>query len=321
MLVLYFAKQLALRFVSDDPKSTLPLPMEKLHTLVFRYWNFDDFNEELHVAHLSPFLNFPNLKNLNVLRIGDNRGYDFTLEGGFEEKNYLMPFPERTSSLESISLDYPTLSNAGFSNLLHACKNLKVLRLIFGYELTKWSSTKFARALGGHASSLEEVSLYSPDGLEITWIPGSADTDELPECYRELKRLRRAGIPLGHLLQREDENDPTTTKSKPGRLPESLEHLKIFHQLELQSLREQLESYPESFVGVDWSEFESDRHETLVGIQTILEETGPGGRLEKLKTIDSSDALWDDPMVEEIRRVKDLAKERGVELILTKSIR
>ncbi|KAF0638971.1 hypothetical protein FPSE5266_20238 [Fusarium pseudograminearum] len=76
MLVLYFAKQLALQFVSDEPKSSLPLPMEKLHTSIFRYWKFD---REIHVAHLSPFLHFPNLKSLNALRIGDNRGRDPTM--------------------------------------------------------------------------------------------------------------------------------------------------------------------------------------------------------------------------------------------------
>ncbi|KAM0378891.1 hypothetical protein ACHAPY_006613 [Fusarium culmorum] len=216
MLVLYFTKQLALRFVSDDPKSTLPLPMEKLHTSIFRYWNFD---REIHVAHLSPFLHFPNLKSLNALRIGDNRGRDFSYVAGFTENHYSMPFPERTSSLESIFLD-----------------------------------------------------------------------------------------------------DSTTTKLNPGRLPESLEHLTIFHS-DLRFVRVQSESFPDMFKGVILDTFESDRKEALVGIQTLLEETGPGGRLEKLKTVDFSDALSDDPMVEEIRRVKDLAMERGVEFILGKSIR
>ncbi|KAM0402670.1 hypothetical protein ACHAPZ_005614 [Fusarium culmorum] len=317
MLVLYFAKQLALRFVSDDPKSTLPLPMEKLHTSIFRCWNFD---REIHVAHLSPFLHFPNLKSLNALRIGDNRGRDFSYVAGFTENHYSMPFPERTSSLESIFLDDPTLSNAGFSSLLHACKNLKVFDLQFASALGTWSSTMLARALGEHASSLEEVSLSLQDDEDSQWVPDSADTDELPECYRELKRLKRAGIPMKHLLQREDENDSTTTKLNPGRLTESLEHLTIFHS-DLRFVRVQSESFPDMFKGVILDTFESDRKEALVGIQTLLEETGPGGRLEKLKTVDFSDALSDDPMVEEIRRVKDLAMERGVEFILGKSIR
>ncbi|RGP74667.1 hypothetical protein FSPOR_1245 [Fusarium sporotrichioides] len=179
LLVLHFAKKVALRFAFDDSKSALPLPLEKLHTL-------------------------------NI------------------------------------------------------------------------------QSLVEHASSLEEVTLFIEDIDEGHWTPDSADTDELPECWRAFRKLKRAGIPMQHLLQMEDVNDPTTAKLNPGRLPESLEHLTIFHH---------------------------QLHDML------LEETRPTGHLKKLKTIDFSDALLDDPIAEEIRIVKNLAKERGVEFFLGRTKR
>ncbi|KAM0414504.1 hypothetical protein ACHAPD_007760 [Fusarium lateritium] len=116
------------------------------------------------------------------------------------------------------------------------------------------------------------------------------------------------------LEEREDEDDPTTTKFNPGRLPESLEHLTIFHP-ELHSARIQLEYMVEELSGDILNRFEFDRDQALVCMRTLLEETGPERRLKKLKTIDFSDGLLDDPMVEDIRRVKNLARERGVEFI------
>ncbi|KPA35775.1 hypothetical protein FLAG1_11508 [Fusarium langsethiae] len=317
LLVLHFAKQVALRFAFDDPKSALPLPLEKLHTLNIQYENLDS---ELHVAHLSPFLHFPNLKSFSAYRIGDGKGRDLSYVVASTENNYSMPFPERTSLLESICIEEPLLSDAGIRSLLHVCKNLKVFRMECSNAIGPRSSTMLARSLVEHASSLEEVTLFIEDIDEGHWTPDSADTDELPECWKAFRKLKRAGIPIQHLLQMEDVNDPTTAKLNPGRLPESLEHLTIFHH-QLHDVRMQLGYFHQALSGDTLKKFESDRHQALVSIQMLLEGTRPTGHLKKLKTIDFSDALLDDPIAEEIRIVKDLAKERGVEFILGRAKR
>ncbi|XEV02469.1 hypothetical protein FSHL1_007756 [Fusarium sambucinum] len=311
-LILVFAKQLALRFASFDPKAASSWPLEKLDTLEFWYW---DVEGEIHVKHLSPFLNFPNLKRLNTSWIGDDQGQDLSYMVLSTENNYSMPFSERTSSLESIHMLEPKLSNSGIRSFLHVCKNLKVFNLECS-EIGTRSSTMLARSLVEHASTLEEVSLFIQDDDNSQWISDS-DIDELPECYRAFKRLKRAGIPMQHLLQREDEDDPTTAKFNPGRLPESLEHLTIYHQ-ELHSARIQLEYAVEELSGDILKRFEFDRDQALVCMRTLLEETGPERRLKKLKTIDFPDGLLDDAMVGDIRKVKDLARERGVEFIFGK---
>ncbi|OBS25164.1 hypothetical protein FPOA_05699 [Fusarium poae] len=314
LLVLYFTKQLALRFDCHDPKTASPLPLEKLDTLDFRHWDVDG---EIHVKHLSPFLHFPNLKNLNTSFIGDNQGRDLSYIVVSTDNNHLMPFPERTSSLESIYMDEPKLSNSGIRSLLHACKNLKVFSMDAS-EIGTRSSTMLVRSLVEHSSTLEEVRLFIQDGEDDRqWIPDSADGHDLPECYRKLKKLKRVGIPMQHLYHRDDANTLTTAKLNLGRLPESLEHLVVFHQ-KLHFARVQMEYFLEELSGEILETFESDRHQALVDMRRLLEETGPRGRLKNLKTVDFSDALLDDPMVDEIRKVKDLAKERGVEFILGK---
>lgn len=270
------------------------------------------------MKYLSPFLYFPNLKILEAYRICDDYEDDPDGVMTFTENSYMMPYRKRTSPLESLFLEETNLSNIGLERILSVCRNLKVFHVYFSEEEATRSSTDFARSIVKHAPTLEEIVLLL-DYDAVNWVSEPGEADALIECFRKLKKLKRASIEMDHLFQSEDGSETTSKprKMKPSRLPQSIEYLMLFDQ-SLWCTWKRLEIDRGPAPASMLNQFVSDRRQVLIGMLTLLEETGPKGRLKNLKTIDCSDALYDDPKLKEVKMVKELAEVRGVKFIFRK---
>ncbi|PNP58449.1 hypothetical protein FNYG_15112 [Fusarium nygamai] len=306
-LVLHFAKQLALRFDSEDVKPSAPLPLAKLRELEFRNGYIDTI---LGLKFLTPFLYLPNLKNLKTYRVGDQEYND--LEDGVQnyiEDKYCMPFPKGSSSIESVTMRETNLTSEGLADLLGSCTSLRYFYLHFSWDLedNKRNWTILARSLVNHAASLEELHLCL-DNCEVEWVgdtvddgTGDSKTIDFKDCYPQLTRLRVLRVPMPHLYGHYLEPCLEPLEASPMGLPESIQRLRLSDpKLSCDSL-----SLPEHEI----SPF-------LNFVFNLIGEAGPQGRLRNLHTLDCIKALCDNLKSERMQEIKDLAEERGVNILL-----
>ncbi|KAF9784196.1 hypothetical protein IL306_008022 [Fusarium sp. DS 682] len=286
-LVLRFAKQLALRFVSEDLRPSTPLPLAKLNDLEFRYGDTKD---------LLPFLYLPNLKNLHTYSLsGPGRVQRYI------QDEYGIPLPEGTSSIESIILEEPTLSGNGIRGLLKVPKSLKA----FKYELcsnvmyARRRNTALASGIRGHAASLEKLDL-SDSVSTPNHALGLGGEIYLRDCYRHLTNVKRLSIRLLDLYS-EVVGGEGALEYNPHVLPDSIEHLKLYYK----HLHCRWQSLPNNQI-----------LDSMAAVVAVINAAGPQGRFKNLKTVDCSQAVFDDPKFEEIREMKELAQEQGVTLLL-----
>ncbi|KAH7224324.1 uncharacterized protein BKA55DRAFT_697163 [Fusarium redolens] len=297
-LVLRFAKQLALRFDSGDLKPSAPLPLAKLQELEFRH---NDTENDVALKYMSPFLYLPNLKDIEAYRLGDTDYNDLndSVERYIQDK-YCMPLPAGTSSIESIILEETTLSDYGLQDLLESCKSLRAFHIDFSAVLDHdvRNSTILAASLVQHATTLNELEI-SVDNSDVAWIVNQTELPECVEdCYRELTCLKRLSIPMSHLLQ----DSPTGSPQEviPEQLPASITHLKLCN----------------SHLYCNWQSPHNKISLFLTCTLSLLMEAGPQRRLRNFQVLDCSEALLDDPEMEMIQEMKQLAEECGVTLLL-----
>ncbi|KAF5581126.1 hypothetical protein FPCIR_10301 [Fusarium pseudocircinatum] len=306
-LVLRFAKQLALRFESKDLKPSAPLPLAKLRALEFRHESIESI---VGLKYLTPFLYLPRLKNLKTYRLGDQEYND--LEDGVQnyiKDKYCMPFPKGTSSIESITIKETTLTSEGLSDLLGSCSSLRSFYLHFSFDLeeNKRNWTTLARSLVHHAASLQELDLCV-DNCDVEWVGDTVDDGaghskaiDFKDCYHQLTGLKILRVPLPQLSGHYLWSRLGSLEASPTMLPESIQHLRLLDiNLWSNSLR---------ISGHEISPF-------LDFLVNLIRETGPQGPLRNLQTLDCTKALWDDPKRERIQEIKDLAAERGIDLLL-----
>ncbi|KAI1036138.1 hypothetical protein LB504_011545 [Fusarium proliferatum] len=306
-LVLRFVKQLALRFDSDDLKPNAPLPLAKLQELDFRHDNIESI---VGLKYLTPFLHLPNLKNLKTYRLGDQE-YNDTEESvqNYIRDRYCMPFPRGTSSIESITVKESTMSSEGLSDLLGSCSGLRYFYLHFSFDLEEntrnW--TTLARSLVQHAASLEELHLCV-DNCDVEWVgdavgDGADDFEpiDFKDCYHHLTGLKVLKAPMPQLSGYDLWKHSRPPEASPVQLPESIQTLRLL-DINLWSNSRRL-------------------HDLVISpfldfVLNLVKETGPQGPLRNLQTLDCSKALWDDPMRKKIQEIKDLAEERGINILL-----
>ncbi|KAF4959452.1 hypothetical protein FGADI_1673 [Fusarium gaditjirri] len=303
-LVLRFAKQLALRFDSEDLKPSAPLPLAKLRELEFRH---NDIESIVGLKYLTPFLYFPNLKDLKTYRLGDQEYND--LEDSVQryiKDRYCMPFPKGTSSIESITIEETTLSSDGLSDLLRSCTSLRHFYLHFSFDLeeNKRNWTTLAGSLVHHASSLEELHLFV-DNCNVEWVGDDTADDSTPvdfkNCYHHLTRLKSLSVPMPQLSGHDLWVYSAPPEASPVQLPESIQYLRLLD------------------VNLWCNTLRLSDHEIspfLDFLISLIREKGPQGRLRSLQTLDCLKALSDDPAREKIQEIKDLAAERGVNIIM-----
>ncbi|KAF5556604.1 hypothetical protein FMEXI_1076 [Fusarium mexicanum] len=306
-LVLCFAKQLALRFESRDLKPSAPLPLAKLRELEFRHESIESI---IGLKYLTPFLYLPNLKNLKTYRLGDQEYNDLeeSVQHYIKDK-YCMPFPKGTSSIESITIKETTLSSDGLSNFLGSCSSLRYFHLHFSFDLEEnernW--TTLAKSLVHQAASLEELDLCV-DNCDVEWVgdafddgAGDSKTIDFKDCYHQLTSLKSLRAPMPQLSDHYLWSRLGSPEASPVRLPESIQHLRLL-DINLWSNARRLSEH-------EISPF-------LDFVVDLIRETGRQGRLRNLQTLDCTKALWDDPKRERIQEIKDLAAERGIDILL-----
>ncbi|KAF4338419.1 hypothetical protein FBEOM_7688 [Fusarium beomiforme] len=307
-IVLRFAKQLALRFSTDDPKPSAPLPLAKLRDLEFRH---NDTEDDVALKYFSPFFYLPSLKNVKAYRLGDQESNDSeeTVQRYIND-SYCMPLPKGTSSIESIILEETTLSSDGLKSLLSAPKALKTfkLELCSTAVYSETWETALANSLFHHAASLEELDLCS----NLTYPFGTSPSDDvmsLKDCYGHLTSLKRLSISLLDVFYfSPDEVNPGNQDLlyNPDLLPESIGHLKLCDSDLFCGCRDSRER--------DYHDCEISFY--LMALGVITDAAGPQRRLRNLKVIDCSQSLRDDPKVEMIQEVKESAKKQDITLLL-----
>ncbi|RBQ75368.1 hypothetical protein FVER14953_12896 [Fusarium verticillioides] len=307
-LILRFAKQLALRFDSKDLKPSAPLPLAKLRELEFRHESIESI---IGLKYLTPFLYLPNLKNLKTYRLGDQEYND--LEDGVQnyiKDKYCMPFPKGTSSIEYITIKETTLTSDGLSDLLGSCSKLKYFHLHFPFDLdedNKRNWTTLAKSLVRQAASLEELDLCVDNG-DVEWVGDAVDDGaggfkpiDFEDCYRQLTNLKALRVPMPQLSGHYHWQRLGSLELRPVRLPESLQRLRLL-DINLWSSARLLSDH-EIAPFLDF-------------VLNLVKETGPQGRLKNLQILDCSKAIWDDPRKRTLQEIKDVAEERGVNILL-----
>jgi hypothetical protein len=306
-LVLHFAKQLALRFDNEDVKPHAPLPLAKLRELEFRNGYIDTI---LGLKFLTPFLYLPNLKKLKTYRVGDQDYSDpeDDVQNYIKDK-YYMPFPKGSSSIESITMRETNLTSEGLAHLLGSCTSLRYFYLQFSWNLEdiKRDWAILARSLVNHAASLEELHLCV-DHCEVEWVgdtvddgTGDSKTIDFKDCYHQLTRLRVLRVPMPHLYDHDLGSRSGLLEAGPVGLPESIQRLRL---LDMKLCSDSLYL----------SEHEISPF--LDFVFNLIGETGPQGRLRNLHTLDCIEALCDQLKSERMQEIKDLAEERGVNILL-----
>lgn len=264
------------------------------------------------MRQLTPFLHLPSLKSLKITCLGEEY-HDPNGSYVSKEDNYSMPYPERTSPIESIVVATAHITTNGLRKVLGACKNLKVFRAEFvdadeNLFRPPHRTTLLAKCLIDHASSLQEIDLpiYQRDSVWITSRASSEEgPEELVECFQKLTKLKKLSIPIsinyfGAASYYERE------WITPDRLPKSIEYLKFYDSL-TPILKE---------CKLGKSAFVTEIGKALGVVTSIIAETGQKGRLSQLKYIDCAAVVRDDPEIEWVEDLKKMAKERGVQVLL-----
>ncbi|SPJ75961.1 uncharacterized protein FTOL_05692 [Fusarium torulosum] len=301
VLILRYAKQLAVQFNDRGYKSSTPLPLAKLHHLEFRHW---DTENNVDVRYLTPFLYLPKLKSLKTYRTGDER-YDEPDERIKKrlENTFMMPFPAGTSSIEMMMCEESTSTSDGLSSLMRACRGLRVFHLDFAEDLidNTRSCKQLARDLLHHASTMEELILPLDDMCDLTLREEPSDDGiSLEESYKHLKKLKRLTVPMLDLFYESQGGNGLNGKIITSLVPESVEYLKLMN----------------TSICCNWKSQKDQAQQCAAGMVTLLEETGPDGRLCKLRTLDLSFGMLNDPDMKDIVKAKSLAEANGVMLIL-----
>ncbi|CAG7558067.1 unnamed protein product [Fusarium equiseti] len=249
ILVTHFTKDIAQQFL--DGWENRHLPMEKLRHLEFhiRYKRaLPNLERELvdNLKFLVPFLHLPRLKTLKCSAV--HTECEYRAWSNNTQEVQLMPFPNGTSSIESVEFVGPHFSTMGLGRFLQAFKPLRSLKVrvdgcpqITRGPFNDWS---LPQVLIEHASFLEELDLpiyqrsnvidagpqdmidfaeHLPPNERLIHI----ETDELLECYKKL-HVRKLGMPLYFLTWSVLNSRYTATRLTHSRLPESIEHLTLY---------------------------------------------------------------------------------------------
>ena len=277
-------------------------------------WGVGNWSPEhdINMRQLTPFLHLPSLKSLKITCLGDDY-HDPWSSYVSKMDNLSMPYPKRTSPIESIVIGTAHITMNGLRKVLGACKNLKAFRAEFvdaDESLVRppsWSIL-LAECLLDHKSSLEEIDLPMYDH-DSTWITSQASSEEGPEelveCFQKFIKLRKLSIPVSinyfgaaNYYERE--------WITPDRLSKSIQYLKFYDSLTpiLKECR------------FGKSAFVTEIGKALGLVTSIVAETGERGRLSQLKYIDCAAVVCDDPEIKWVEELKEMAKERGVQVLL-----
>ncbi|KAH7184629.1 uncharacterized protein B0J16DRAFT_397974 [Fusarium flagelliforme] len=129
------------------------------------------------------------------------------------------------------------------------------------------------------------------------------ETDELPECYRKLTKVKSLGMPILFHTWSVLKSQYITTRLTPSHLPESIEYLKLYGFGDW------------DLVEGGWITWElEDLRQVLDDLMIILAEKN--GRLSQLKVVDCTHLVFEQRHTDVVLAAKKFAEERGVKWVV-----
>ncbi|KAM0238874.1 hypothetical protein ACHAP5_008563 [Fusarium lateritium] len=308
-MLLQFIKQAVCRLQDKEADSTESLPLGKLHHLTFHGQEFTS------MRYLTTFFHLPKIESLTITGMHDGCKYDIdygrTVElenlvsSSVVAKDYTLPLPVGTSTVQDIVLENTGCLQALLPELLSACQALRKLRLHFVPALDEDELPYFedlSQVLKKNAESLEELDM---DILESwTDLPLHQILLQrrplLQSAIPHLFRLKILSVPLTSFFNKHRSVKKTEFYFGSELLPRSVEYLKP--------------RYP--YLISIWVTKNATVKPFLDGMIDLLDEAGPGRKFSSLKVLDLSETFCDDPTMVQIGMIKSMAVARGVTVLL-----
>jgi len=329
-------------------------PLKHLRHVYMRWW---DTENSFHHKHVAPFYSLPNVKTLYAHRIGglgrpsiphtedemsvygapnaadnddDDDDEDEAEEDAYDESSDDMSeevalghqvskevirqryYTEFTmSNIEELHFNEADLGTAALDTLISHCRRLKALKIVWCAVSDNSFETQNDLAWGYllklHAESLEVLQLDFSKSMHY-WArrPYKGNTtDDIGRAIAHCRRLRKLRIELSYISV----PDPTTGRFvwiNIAFLPRTLEDLTVVDNMRRHNWSHHLETV-EDYV--------------QRGAARVLAECRPDGRLPKIRKLNLSEMLIDDPEVIATQELKTAAKQQGVELRLAAKAR
>ncbi|KAF5606472.1 uncharacterized protein FSUBG_6081 [Fusarium subglutinans] len=288
---LLYVKEAVCRLL-DGPAEMVPqLPLDQVRHVTLQP---SDSWEVYDMAYARSFLHLPCIQTLCAYGLVDDLDNPLPLT---YLHDYVPPFPVSTSPITELTI-VGGLLRSGVPDFITACRALTKLSVSVDHRLEMYGfpdQKELAGALLKHKDSLEDLD------LDISMLQFPSLDPVLEEVYPQLSRIQTLTVHIADLFEgsRSDEVE-NCTKIVLDRIPQGIQVLKLRTHM-----------FMESWVSHS-KDVEGFLEPYLEGIIELLEEAGPQRRFSKLRVLGLSKAFMDDPIMFHIKRIKEMARLRGV---------
>ncbi|KAL9564328.1 hypothetical protein ACKAV7_011519 [Fusarium commune] len=296
---LLYVKEAVCRLLDEPAEMGSQLPFGRVRHVTLQPWNRE---EVFDMAYARTFLHLPCIQTLCVYGLFDD--LDNESESDDNElpltnlDDYLLPFPVSPSPITELTI--VGCLRSGVPDFITACRSLRKLNVCVDYGLGIYGmpdQKELAEAVMKHKDSLEDLDL----DISIMNFPNPDPV--LEETYSQFSCIRSLAVHIADFFEGAwSEGVDNCIKVVLDRIP-----------TDIQVLKPRSHRFIESWVSSSNDVF---LEPYLEGIIELLEEAGPQGRFNKLRVLDLSEAFVDDPIMFDIKRVKQLARSKGVNVLL-----
>ncbi|KAH7213275.1 uncharacterized protein BKA55DRAFT_255059 [Fusarium redolens] len=288
---LLYVKEAVCRLLDEPAEMASQLPLGQVRHVTLQPWNR---KEVFDMAYARLFLHFPSIETFCAYGLFD----DLDKESLAHLDDYMLPFPVGTSTITELNI--VGCLRAGLPDFISACRSLKKLIVRVDYSSGYYGvpdQKELAEAVMKQKDSLEELDL----DISLMSFPNPEPVVE--ETYSHLPHIWSLAVHIADLFdglwKKGVEN---CIKVVLSRIPQ-----------DIQVLTPRCSRFIENWVSISNDVF---LEPYLEGIIELLEEAGPHGRFSKLRVLDLSGTFVDDPVMFDIKKIKALARSRGVKVLL-----
>ncbi|KAG5748083.1 hypothetical protein H9Q69_008150 [Fusarium xylarioides] len=294
MPLLYVTEAMS-RYLDEPAEMASQLSLGQVRHVTLQPWN----NEEVvFMAYARSFLHLPCIQTFCAYGLLDDVDKEIDNEDNelplTHRDDYELPFPVSTSPITELTI--VGCLRSGVPDFITACRSLTklIVRVDHGLDIYGFPDQReLAEAVLKHKDSLEDLDL----DISIPKFPNP--NPALEEAYSQLSRIRTLAVHIVDFFEGAVEG---YIKIVLDRIPQ-----------DIQILRPRSHRFIESWVSSSNDPF---LEPYLEGIIELLEDAGPQGRFSKLRVLDLSEAFVDDPIMSDIKRIKQSSTSRGVKLLL-----
>ncbi|KAF4953751.1 hypothetical protein FGADI_5744 [Fusarium gaditjirri] len=296
---LLYVKEAVCRLLDESAEMAPQLPLGQIRHVYLQPWNSE---EVFDMSYARSFLHLPRIQTFCAYGLLDDLDQDSESEDNdlplTDLDDYLLPFPVSTSPITELTI--VGALGSGVPDFITACRSLEKLNVRVDHRLEIYGmpdQKELAEAVMKHNDTLEGLDL----DISIMNFPNPIPV--LGEAYSQFSRIRNLAVHIVDFF----EGGWSIGVDEPikvvlDRIPKDIQVLKLrSHRF--------IESWVSSINDVFLEPY-------LEGIIEVLDETGPQGRFSKLRVLDLSEAFVDDPVMFDIKRVKNSARSKGVEVLL-----